>query len=271
MRRKNKKNLYFPIIGLAVLAFCIFLFFQTTEKNIANEPLEQSILAPAVDKTKISPLSGLPCENYQRRPLAIMLAGDNVARPLSGLSEADLVFEMPVISGEITRLMAIYVCGEPKEIGSIRSARDDFIPLVLGLDAIYAHWGGSHFAYDILNKKIIDNLDALPNLYDAFYRKSNLAAPHNGFTAIARLMNSARRMGFRLENKFEGYLHENPNDKIQMSNTRGILKINYPPPYNVEYRYEPEKNLYFRLFRNSCAFPCLVRFISLVMNLSRKG
>ena len=81
-----------------------------------------------------------------------MEAADLSVRPDSGFSDADLVLEMPAITASITRLMPIYVCNDPPEVGSIRSTRHDYIALAAGWDAILTHWGGSHFAADIFNK-----------------------------------------------------------------------------------------------------------------------
>src|SRR3989338_830048 len=163
-------------------------------------------LSPTPELPK-SPISGLACANGERRPMAVMLAGDSVTRPLSGLSEADLVFNMPVITNSMTRFMAVYICNSPKEIGSVRSSRDDFIPLARGLDAIFAHWGGSHFALDELTKGVVDNIDALANPFSAYFRKSGIASPHNGFTSGTRLYGAAEKMGYRQKENFSGYLH----------------------------------------------------------------
>ena len=76
----------------------------------------------AEENYKKSLLNGIECENANRRPFAVMLAGDLEAWPLSGIAKADLVIEMPVVTGGITRYLAIYVCNNPTEIGSIRSA-----------------------------------------------------------------------------------------------------------------------------------------------------
>ena len=119
-----------------------------------------------------------------------MIAGDEEARSLSGISFADIVVEMPVVTGSITRMLAIFVCEDPGEIGSVRSARHDFIPLAQGFDAILAHWGGSRLALGELNEKIMDNLDALPNYYEPFYRKVGVLAPHDGFTSRERMLNA---------------------------------------------------------------------------------
>lgn len=208
----------------------------------ANSNQEEKKEEEAVKKDR-SPVNGLECDNAKRRPFAVMLAGDLEAWPLSGISEADLVVEMPVITDSITRYMAVYVCNNPTEIGSIRSARHDFIPLAMGFDAIYAHWGGSHFALDMLNSKIMDNVNALYLDGSVFYRKEKLFAPHNGFTTIERMEDYSKRVGYRMESRFESYKfydEENPSDK------NGKLSIGYPSIYGVDYEYNSKTNSYFR-------------------------
>jgi len=229
-----------------ILAFGLIFIWQRASRTveIGGQP------ASSVNQGELngsSPLSGLVCQNYQRRPLAVVLAEDPVTRPLAGLSQADLVLEMPVITNSITRMVALYVCQEPTEIGSLRSARHDFIPLALGLDAILVHWGGSHFALDKLDTGMMDNIDALKNPYNAFYQKQSIPQPHNGFTSMERLLNSAQKLGYRLENKFEGYPHG--QGESQEANRR-VLRIGYSYPYNVSYQYEPATNSYLRYRTN---------------------
>lgn len=213
---------------------------ESTNDNEKNNSEEEDELE---EEMKMNLINGVKCENAERRPFAVMLAGDLEAWPLSGISEADLVIEMPVVTGGITRYMAIYVCNNPVEIGSIRSSRHDFIPLAMGFDTIYAHWGGSHYALDKLNNKIMDNVNALYLDGSVFYRKPGLPKPHDGFTTIERLQEYSERMGYRLENNFDGYKfheEENPSDK------NGLLTVGYYSIYKVDYKYNAETNLYLR-------------------------
>jgi hypothetical protein len=235
---KNKKNLSF--IALLIILIGI-VFFATHEKEVkiskVNEPSENI-------SQNLSPISGIACSDYKRRPFAVMLAEDEVARPLSGLTAADLIIEMPVMATGMNRMMAIYVCGNPQEIGSIRSARHDFIPLAMGFDAILAHWGGSHFALDKLNTGMMDNIDALKYETTAFWRKTNLNPPHNGFTNIEKLTSKAKQLNYRLENTFPGYLHQEAT--TSSSKTAAKLTIGYPGIYGVWWRYDPATNSYLR-------------------------
>ncbi len=243
--KRCRVKIYLFIAVLIILGG--ILFWQMGSRSISikgpgTKEGEESF--KSVNKGKVNPITGLECENYIRRPIAVMLAEDPVTRPLSGIGAADLVIEMPVITGSITRLMAIYICETPAEIGSLRSARHDYIPLAMGLDAIFAHWGGSHFALDKLNNGIMDNIDAMKNPYNAFWQKSGISMPHNGFTSITRLVNAAEKLGYRLTNKFEGYQHlKNPKPQ---ANLNGKLTIGYPGHFAVYYQYSSETNSYKR-------------------------
>lgn len=239
----SQKQKFLGLVIIFILALGLIFIWQKSDRTIEIGKGSEEKNRPV--ESEVSPLSGLACDNYQQRPIAVVLASDPVTRPLAGLSQADLVFEMPVITGSITRMIAVYLCHSPKEIGSLRSARHDFIPLTMGLDAILVHWGGSHFALDYLNIGVMDNIDALKNPYNAFYQKQEIPQPHNGFTSMSRLIGSAKKLGYRLENKFEGYPHIQRIVSSEQK-TKKSLKIDYSYPYNVEYQYNPETNSYLR-------------------------
>lgn len=260
----NKWSVF--LIILIILGIGSFYLLERGQKiieieNTAELPKE-AIFEEASEHFEKSTISGLPCQNYNRRPIAVVLAEDSIARPLSGISQADLVMEMPVITGGITRMVAIFQCEEPGEIGSLRSARHDFIPLAMGLDAILVHWGGSHYALDMLAKKTMDNIDALTNPNQAFWRKETIPPPHNGFTSMENILKVADNRGYRKISNFEGYPHiteiqnSRPTSpaselaggqaKSEIRNEKDILDISYPYPYNIKYEYNPETNYYLR-------------------------
>jgi len=239
---KRKKKFYFILLTIIILIIGSILFFK-----LGGRSIDISGAGKLVNKGEVNPITGLECENYNQRPIAVMLATDPITRPLSGIAAADLVIEMSVITNSITRIMAVYTCEKPEEIGSVRSSRHDYIPLALGLDAIYAHWGGSHFALDKLDAGIMDNIDAMKNPYNAYWQKSGIPMPHNGFTSFSRLLNAAEKLGYRLENKFEGYPHlEKSKIKNQKSKVEGRLTIGFGNKYRVYYEYNPETNTYLR-------------------------
>lgn len=257
MKRRNRKVYIFGVLFLFCLFFLAILFINdnyglsfSNDRESTDFEKQQREQIEAVNRGEVSPFSGLPCQNYNRRPVAVMLSGDAVTRPLSGFNEADLVVNMPVITDSITRFMAVYVCGSPKEIGSIRSARDDFIPLVQGWDAIYAHWGGSHFALEKLDQVDVDNLDALPNYGNAFYRKAGIAMPHNGFTSMSRLLTAAKKIGYDLTGLKNIFFKHLPitQDFCQAEDCQQekTLQLGFSNGFGVYYKYKPQENSYSR-------------------------
>lgn len=190
------------------------------------------------------PLTGVECDRYDKRAFGVMVSSDAVVRPLSGIAVADIVVEMPVVQGGITRMMAVFVCEVPDEIGSIRSARNDFIPVAASLDVIYAHWGGEKLALQKLNNKVLDNLNGLVLDGTTYYRKSNVPRPHNGFTNYERMKKQSERYKYDLEyNNGPSYPHIQGESQ---NNQESTLSIGYGVGSNVSYVYNPSTNTYAR-------------------------
>lgn len=189
--------------------------------------------------------TGEPCQNASRRPLALMLAGDEEARPLSGISAADMVIEIPVSIDSITRYLAFYQCQMPKEIGSVRSARSFFIGLAKGYGAIFAHWGGEKDALHALRNGVIDNLDALPNPFNAFWRKKGIPMPHDGFTSYENLFAASEKLHYDLNVQAKNFFTFKENAEAS-TNSHSIITITYPGKFQVSYHYDPDQNIYLR-------------------------
>jgi hypothetical protein len=216
----------------------------------------------------VSPISGLPCENWNRRPLAVMQPGDVAARPAAGFSEADMVIEMPVITASVTRLMAIYICNTPPEAGSMRSARHDFIHLAKGLDAIFVSWGRSEshsendpvgLARGILDRGEIDNINCNGDAgksanacsENPCFRKEGMArGVDSGYGRPASFFTCSQEFGYRLENKFAGYKHI--EETVMDSRPKGgHLRVAFAGPFAAEYDYDRETNSYLRTWGNT--------------------
>ncbi|PJE51162.1 MAG: hypothetical protein COV29_02720 [Candidatus Yanofskybacteria bacterium CG10_big_fil_rev_8_21_14_0_10_36_16] len=236
----NRKLVLNIIIALTpIIALAVFLFVIFSSRDISILPQNNSDLEGFYSQ---SALAGIECDNAERRPIAVMIAMDPEARPLSGLSNADMVFEMIVAPSGITRLMAVFQCEIPKEIGSIRSSRLDFIPLVQGLDAIYIHWGGEKQALEHLNNGATDNIDALKYESTYFFRKKSVPRPHNGFISEELLSEAIEDFEYETKGSKTKYKHALEGEN------KGITD---PPPlyggnYEVRWKYNPNENIYLR-------------------------
>jgi hypothetical protein len=91
------------------------------------------------------PLSGAPAPGGvvpSRPALAVKVDNYPVARPQSGLNNADIVFEEPV-EGGITRLVAVFQCQDAPSVGDVRSARAvDALILEQLSHPLFVHVGG---------------------------------------------------------------------------------------------------------------------------------
>ena len=128
-----------------------------------------SVIAPVVEPEHpfSQPLTGegLDEDVSARRPYAVMFNNLRKALPQIGVSKADVIYEI-VAEGGITRMMAVFQELEGVgDMGSIRSARDYYVSLAKGHDAIYVHAGGSPQAYEAFGKLKMSNIDFVNGPY----------------------------------------------------------------------------------------------------------
>lgn len=215
--------------------------------------------APA-NSGNVSPISGLACPDWNRRAIAVMQPADVAARPAAGFSDADMVVEMPVITASITRLMGVYICGNPDDVGSMRSARHDFLSLAAGMDAIFVHWGRSNIEKfkDVLNSKQFDDINCNddagnPGLSTGFcYRKEatgTMRGVDTGYAKFAKLIEGSQHYGFRMTNNFAGYPHQDDASMDQRP-SGGHLRVAFAGPFAAEYDYDKQSNSYKRIWGN---------------------
>ena len=81
-------------------------------------------------------------EENTHRPVLATINNHPLARPQSGISDADIIYEIAA-EGNMTRLLALFQSELPEEIGPVRSARDYFVHIAKGLDAFYVAHGYS--------------------------------------------------------------------------------------------------------------------------------
>lgn len=118
--------------------------------------------------------------------LAVKIDNVSAARPQTGLSEADVIYVMPV-EGGLTRLLAIYGGEVPDAIGPVRSARPSDIELL-------AQYGHPTFAYSGAAPPVLEDLAAAPLVpaspsrnNSGYYRDAERESPHNLYVDPAEL------------------------------------------------------------------------------------
>ena len=124
-----------------------------------------------------APLTGEPLSTKPEntRPFAVMINNIVYAQPQVGISNADIIYEIPA-EGGITRMMAIFShLYDVESVGSIRSLRPYYLSVALSYDAIVIHAGGSERAYSDVRTYNADNLDGVRdgNTSSMFYRDAS--------------------------------------------------------------------------------------------------
>lgn len=192
--------------ALAVMAAAVILASCGGAREAAG-PAPTASPAPAPTETPAAsveptpafraPLTGLPMEEEAVfRPFAVMINNYKAARPQSGLTNADVVWEV-LAEGGITRLMAVFHSRSFDDpIGPIRSIRPYLIDLGEMYGGVLVHAGASNDALRILQHSGKADLDEIYNAGAFFYRDKSRKAPHNLYSTLERLREGVRRLKF---------------------------------------------------------------------------
>src|SRR5699024_6798862 len=90
-------------------------------------------------KNDVYPLTGKAADkDATNRTVSFMVNKHPDAKPQTGLSEVDIVFEM-LTEGNITRFLAILQSEQPEKVGPVRIAIEYFFELAKGYDALYVY------------------------------------------------------------------------------------------------------------------------------------
>ena len=182
--------------------------------SLLDEPSVSAIAPVEPDPEPVypyaNPLSGegLDTDISGKRPAAVMFNNLKKALPQLGVAKADVLYEI-VAEGGITRIMGLYQDLEDVgDLGSVRSARDYYVNLALGHDAIYIHAGGSPQAYDAFDAWGVTHIDFVNGPYGDMCwrdpeRRKNAGLEHSLLTSSEKVLTQMPSR-FRLEHE-EGY------------------------------------------------------------------
>ncbi len=206
--KKGSKKLILVLVAMVLLIAAIFVVAtvvggdkgdgdtSTTEAGTSATQVKEE------DEGPTNPLTGLSgFDAVGKRPVAVMINNSAPARPQWGLCTPDIVVEGVTEAG-ITRMLWLYadVDDMPDKVGSLRSARHDFVEIAEGLDALFVHWGGSKYAYNAINGRDVDHLDGLVYAQEYFFRdteRTNVSMEHRGYTTRKAVKEGFDRLNLR--------------------------------------------------------------------------
>lgn len=164
----SKKSLILVLVLYVISSLASYSVLAMVNKNApatssatANDASSDSKLAsllnidPSEPANQACPLNGKLYTQTERtawekrRPLFVMIENTPDARPQSGISKADVVFEA-IAEGGVTRFGAMFYCGAQANdltLAPIRSARTYFVDWASGFNfPMYVHVGGANVA-----------------------------------------------------------------------------------------------------------------------------
>lgn len=199
--------LTFSLIGCA--------HHSSTAPSSDGEDASTAEITPPPYTGPVNPLTGMPLEHgaVNDRPIAIMLNNLKKATPQKGVSQADIIYEVPA-EGGITRMLGVYQNTDAVgEIGSVRSSRPYYLELALGHDAVYLHAGGSPDAYEKIKAWNVTALDCVRGGYEGslFWRdaerRRTMGYEHSVLTSGTAISDYFPTYSFRKTHK-EGFHYD---------------------------------------------------------------
>lgn len=232
------------LIGVILLLFVITAC-SNQDKNEKNDTTNEE------SSSNYYPFTGEKAEgDTNRKAKAVMVSNSNGARPQTGLSQADIVFEM-LAEGNVTRFMAIYQSEEPEIVGPVRSAREYFFTLADNYDALYIYSGAADFINDKIKKRDIEHIEG--GLHDndghLIVRETFREAPHNMYLQFGAVDEVAEDKGYDITEEYEPlpFLDEDSLPEDLPYEEGSYAKIDYygDEPV-VEYKFDDDTEKYVR-------------------------
>lgn len=203
----------------------------------------------------VNPLTGEGCEAEigLNRPVAIMLNNLKKAMPQLGVSQADIIYEMPA-EGGITRMMALYQSVDGVgQIGTVRSARDYYVSLACGHDAVFLHAGGSPQAYQKIKKLGLTALDCVNGPYEGslFWRdpqrRKTAGLEHSVLTdgsVISSLLPTYKRVTLTHKDGYSEPLTFMAEGETAQGEPASSVSVRFSKYKTGRFTYRPKTGLY---------------------------
>lgn len=220
----------------------------------ASAPPVATLVSGVEYKPQFNQLTGEPLaenQNY-KRPLAVMIDNVKTALPQAGIADADIIYEM-VTEGGITRLMAVFSDYEAmQKTGPVRSARDQHVKLMLGLNSFFLHIGSSTYADDLLeiykyDTSSVNGLYQVGALMLDTDRAKKTDIEHCWFTDNEHFINAVSRFKLDTEQKplYSAFKFAQEKRELQGEEARS-LRIRFSSYVTAAFDYNETDGKYYK-------------------------
>ncbi len=212
-----------------------------------------SVPSPATAVTTgVCPLTGAPAPGGRppdRPAVAVKIGNNPAARPQSGISRADIVFEVP-IEGAITRFIAVFQCRGASRVGPVRSTRWVDVQLLEQLGhPIFGFAGGINPDRALVASSPLFDADFFRH-YDLYHRNPSQLAPNNLYVATSSL--------WRLDSSKTpppALFHYSVNAPTGSAvSTVASAALTYSSILEVTWQWDPSLNRWLRFYGSTPAY-----------------
>ena len=231
--------------GILVLFF-LFTCLTACGKKDDEEPIKPS--EPEVPKEIVDIID----VNSKTRPLAVSINNTPVAvKVQEGLNKAYIVYEIPT-EGSTSRLLALFKDIKNLNVGTIRSARHNFMDFSYESDAIFVSYGWSHYAEDELKKNIIDYVQGIRS-EGSMWRdnKEHLATEHTVYLntdKVYEYIKNKKKYSTESDNTVLLNYNVSDTDLSNMENVKEAKKVTLPyGNITTVFEYNEESKMYNRI------------------------
>jgi hypothetical protein len=198
--RASSPRVYIPVAVILVAAVVVAVWVAVSGRGSPPKATATPTPTRHVAQQPFSPFTGEPVTSLGP-VLAVKIDNIAEARPPTGLTDADIVYILPV-EGGLSRILAVFSSHFPPVIGPVRSSREDDLELL-------RQFGRPAFAYSgaqpqlvpvVHNARIVD---LYAGIVGGYFRDPNRLIPHNLYAHTQQLLaesrgaSTAHDIGFR--------------------------------------------------------------------------
>lgn len=216
---------------------------------IANGVFDKEKPKPAKKEVvkEVNPLTGLELTGKEmKRPFVVSTDNDSyLSRPQAGLSQADILYEVPIEGGG-SRYEPIYYTYEPGLVGAVRSCRPYIINIAREYNAVLVHNGNSPQAKEIFDT--IDRVSAADD-FDVFHQEDNPNLPGNLYTYGKEIIKRMDKKKFNKEKVLRTFPWLEEDEKAEGADASTITCNYYDGAYNT-FKYDAKTKLYTKYVKD---------------------
>lgn len=206
----------------------------------------------------VSSTTGLPASGEAYTPILSVLDNAEAAYPHWGVSQADIIFQIPNAGSGATKLLALFADHYPENAGGARSARASMIPIAMAWDAAFAYAGTPGISVknsspdEVMNRFGMVKESLVFNTFRGYaHRRDDLKKPHNASVHILEIHEKLLSEGNTFEQRPFLFTDEPRTEGVTADTIKVIhrgddKKSRSNPASNATFTYDADSAGYIR-------------------------